>query len=259
MKQFRIAIALFIGIFISVQLNAQEEKTSEAKNEYVGHPFFPTKGDIGLGFSIDGLIDNINLNSRNNEYGENILFGRYYWKNDVVLRLGLGINLDRTKREQADSVGSTWVEKDSTVSQMLINVSLGIEKHLPTTNRLDPYLFSQLDLTFIGKRNTDINVRENTSVGVGRDDRTIKRDGGTAIGWVNGAGFNYFLTKNFSIGTELALQIQFITEGGTVTDNRVITPINGSVTNNFERREDQLNRTQIQVNPNALINVSYFF
>ena len=116
-----------------------------------------------------------------------------------------------------------------------------------------------MDLTFIGKQKLDINSSTSSKAGTSRSERAIKADGGIAFGIAAGGGFNYFLAEKFSIGAELALQITYSSVGGTITDNQVITPINGSSTSTFISREDKLNQTDIGVSPQALINLSYFF
>ena len=245
--------ALFVLAFLifSLSIKAQEEKGRS--------PLFPKEGDFGASILIDGLIDNVNLSSVSNNYGQNILFAKYYLKDDLVARLGLGFTVNSASRETADSVGLSQIRTDSSASRFFINISGGIEKHLSGTKRLDPYVFSQLDLTFIGKQKLDINSSTSSKAGASRSERAIKADGGIAFGIAAGGGFNYFLAEKFSIGAELALQITYSSVGGTITDNQVITPINGSSTSTFISREDKLNQTDIGVSPQALINLSYFF
>ncbi|MBD98320.1 MAG: hypothetical protein CMO34_00615 [Verrucomicrobia bacterium] len=252
-------------LLISIGTTAQEaakstpEKAQKEITTYVGHSFFPQKKNIGLSIVMNGLIDNIQFNSAQNSIGQNILFGRYYLENDLAFRAGLGFDWGRIKRQTADSVGQTLVEKDSLVNQFVFNLSFGLEKHISTTNRIDPYVFAQIDLTFIGKTTTEINGRTVSAAGTARDDRTIKQDGGLGFGLNAGGGFNYFLARNFSLGTELAFQLQIVKEGGTIADNQIITPLNGSTISNFQRREDQINQTTLNVLPTASINISYFF
>lgn len=265
MRNF-ISLILF-GSFLLMSLGSQgqnEEHSTvkESKNiakKYVGHSFFPQKKNFGLSLIMTGLIDNIQLESAQNTIGQNILFGRYYFDNDLAFRAGLGFDWTRIKRQKADSVGQTLVEQDSLVNQFVFNLSFGLEKHISTTNRIDPYVFGQVDLTFIGKSNVEINGRTISTAGTARDDRTIRQDGGLGFGLNAGGGFNYFLARNFSLGTELALQLQMVKEGGTITDNQIIKPINGSTSSNFQKREDQINQTTLNVNPTASINISYFF
>lgn len=219
----------------------------------------PKAGDFGVSILVNGLIDNVNLESFDNQYGQNILLGKYYLKDDFVLRIGFGFDLDYAKRELADSVGTTLVKRDSSFSQYRINIGGGIEKHFSGSKRLDPYVFSQLDLTFIGKSTGKINTSIESKAGTDRTERTIKADGGIGFGLTTGGGFNYFLAPRFSLGTELGLQIFYSSVGGKITDNTVNTPLNGSSTTTFISRDDQTNEAMIDVQPNAIINLSYFF
>lgn len=231
----------------------------DSTKTYESSKFFPKAGDIGASIVVDGLIDNINLQSNSNKLGQNILFIKYYLEDDLALRLGFGVNLNNYSREKADSVGLALVEEDSTFSNFSINISAGIEKHLLPTKRLDPFIFAQLDLTFIGKTNGEINTSTTTNAGTASVRRTIKQDGGLGIGLQAGGGLNYFISPRFSLGTELALRFQYLREGGTISDNTIFTPVNGSSTTDFNSREDQIDVVSLDVRPNAQINISYFF
>lgn len=249
---------LLKGLLIAIlSISSLTNIAQESDNDV--NPRMPQEGDFGVSILIDGLIDNIQLNSFKTELGQNLLFGKYYLKNDMALRLGFGLTLNSASRETADSVGITLVKTDSSASNYLLNFSGGIEKHFNPTSRLDPYVFTQLDITFIGKTKAEINSSTESSAGVARTERTIKQDGGVAFSLSGGGGFNYFLAQRFSVGMELAFRLTYASEGGTITDNTVNTPINGSASTNFISREDKINVTQINTATNALINLSYFF
>lgn len=243
---------LFAMVF---SLSAQEKAANQTSAD-----FFPKKGDFGASIIVDGLIDNIDLASFSNNYGQNVLFAKYYVEDDLAVRMGVGFSLNSFKRETADSVGLSLREVDSTASRFLFNVSAGIEKHLkPSNKRLDPFVFAQIDLTFIGKTNTETDERFRSSAGVSSTKKTIKTDGGIAFGLLAGGGMNYFLAQRFSVGTELSLGFNVVSEGGTTSTNEVFTPINGNPTSDFTTEEDRVTTTSLAVSPNALINISYFF
>jgi hypothetical protein len=249
-------LLLLISLFFAInQASAQEVEAQESEFQTL----FPRSGDFGLSLQLSGLIDKISLGTFDNNYGNNIIFGKYYISDKKVLRLGFGLDILAQKRERVDSVGQTLVESDSSASQYFINISFGYEQHLSASRRLDPYLFGQIDLTFIGKHN--INKEERTTSGAGtasiKDE--IKEDGGLAFGLSAGGGFNYFLAERFSIGVELALQIQYIKEGGTISETRTVNPINGNPVVVINSRENLLKTTDIGVRPQAIIQLSYFF
>lgn len=244
--------SLVLILFLTFQATAQD-------STYQSGALYPKKGDFGASIIVDGLLDNIQLRSQNNDFGQNLLFAKYYLEDDLVLRMGFGLKVQSQKRETADSLGQTLVNRDSSASQYFINFSGGIEKHLQGGKRLDPYLFGQLDLTFIGKTNAEVNSSTSSAAGTATTERTIKADGGIALGIIAGGGFNYFVAPKFSLGAEMGLRITYSSEGGTITDNTVDTPINGNSTTTFITRDDKLNTTLIDVQPNVLINLSYFF
>lgn len=219
----------------------------------------PITGDKGLVLNLNGLIDNVSLQSFNNQVGQNILFGKYYLTEQKVLRVGFGLTINSASRNQQDSLGNTLVVRDSVSNNYLINIGAGIEKHFNGTRRLDPFVFSQLDITFIGKTNTEITTNIESNVGTNKTVRTIKQDGGIGFAITAGGGFNYFVAPKFSIGTEFGFALQYTSIGGTITDNTINTPVNGNGSSTFVTRDDQANRFNFDMQPNALINLSFFF
>lgn len=251
--------ALLMLILLSNASFAQVEESNNVKEEYTRHEFMPKEGDIGTTILLSGLIDDIQFQTPEVELGQNILFVRYYLKDDLSVRLGFGFDLNSLSRETADSAGLSLIRTDSSTSRFTLNISGGIEKHLKSSNRLDPYVYAQLNLTFVGKENTDILTTEEFSAGTDRINRSIKRDGGIGIGLVAGGGMNYFLASRFSLGAEIGLALQYSSIGGTISDNTLITLNNGNSTSDFNRSEDKVQKTSIGVQTNALINISYFF
>lgn len=250
---------IFCYLFLSFIIPVFSQDESENIEQEEVSMFLPRKGDVGFSLIIDGLIDDIRLESNKNEIGQNILFAKFYLKDNLALRTGFGVNVDRTNSQSKDSVGINLEEVDSLRSKYFFNFSIGIEKHLKANKRLDPFIFTQVDLTFIGKENIDAEVRTITAVGTSTAKREITEDGGIAFGLRGGGGFNYFLANRFSIGTEFSFNISLISEGGTISDNRTNTSINGDVTSDINRSESKVNTLAIDVQPSALINISYFF
>jgi len=244
------SIAFFLmGSLLAISTIAQETQKE----------FLPKAGDFGVSIVVDGLLDNIQLSTNNNTYGQNILFAKYYLKDDLALRAGLGFKLNRSLRETADSSGALLVEEDSLRRSGSVNVSFGIEKHLTANKRLDPFIFGQLDISLIGKSRTEVDERRISSVGTSTEAREIIQDGGFALGLNVGGGFNYFLAKNFSVGSEVFLGFQYVSVGGGITDNTTNTTAGGTRTSTFDSRDDITKTTTLNVNPTAQINFSYFF
>lgn len=252
MKLLSGLLSIVLLSLLSIQASAQTTKNDQVD-------FLPKEGDFGASIILDGLIDNIRLTSNTNNYGQNILFAKYYLKDDLVLRGGFGLTVNSINRESADSAGVLLVEVDSSRSNYNVNISGGIEKHLKASKRLDPFVFAQMDLTFIGKTKTDSERRIISTVGTNTTTREIVADGGLAFGLQAGGGFNYFLSQRFSIGSEIALRLQYVKLGGTTSDNTTTSAGNVNITSSFESREDITKTTTINVQPNALINLSYFF
>ncbi len=249
MNRLKLLTLIAIGCLLSFSTTAQDTTKG----------FLPKAGDVGASIVVDGLIDNIQLSTNSNSYGQNILFVKYYFSDDLALRAGFGFNLNKIVRETADSSGALLIEEDSLRRSVSFNLSAGIEKHLTANKRLDPYVFGQLDISLIGKTKNEIENREISSIGTKSTEREIIRDGGFALGINLGGGFNYFLAKNFSVGSELYLGLQYVSVGGSVSDNTTTTTAGGTRSSTFNSREDISKSTTLNVNPTAQINFSYFF
>jgi len=249
MNRLKSIALLLMSCFLSLSVFAQDTSKD----------FLPKAGDFGASIVVNGLIDNISLSTNSNAYGQNILFAKYYLKDDLALRTGFGFKLNRAVRETADSAGALLVEVDSLRRSYSVNISIGIEKHLMPNKRLDPFVFGQLDLSLIGKTKNNIENRQTSTIGTNSTEREIIRDGGFALGLNLGGGFNYFLAKNFSVGSELYLGFQYVSVGGGITDNTTNTTAGGTRTSTFDSRDDISKTTALNVNPTAQINFSYFF
>lgn len=250
--------ALSIIFLLSTAIIAQEE--TNKNSSYQGNPeLFPQKGDLGVTLLLSGLIDNLQLQSPRSAYGQNQLFLRYYLKDDMALRLGFGLDLRNYRRETADSLGMALLSRDSLNRRYTLNVSGGLEKHLSASNRLDPYVFGQLNLSFIGKERIEVDEVITSSVGEATQERVIKRDGGIAIGLLVGGGMNYFIAKRFSMGAEIGLLLQYSNVGGTISDNTISTDPGGNTDSDFNTSEDLVREFTSGVDTQALINLSYFF
>lgn len=254
---------LFLAIVFCITFSSlttfSQSKDSLENNSESNHAYLPKAGDIGASIVLDGLINNINLGAKSGPFGNNILFGRYYYENNKAYRLGLGLNFQNISRNQADSVGMNLVEQDSSFNNYSLSLSFGLEKHLNSSSRLDPYIAADIALAFIGKNVTEIERKEHSAAGVSRMERTITQDGGLGFALIGSFGFNYFLAKNFSIGSELSLGFDIIRRGGATTDNTVNTPINGSASAEYVVRNDKTTYVNIGVSPSASIHLSYFF
>lgn len=221
--------------------------------------FLPQAGDFGFTIVVDGLIDNIKIGPKKNEFENNILFLRYYSSNETAYRIGFGVDFDNYKRSTADSIGQELRERDTTIRDFSLNVSFGIEKHLNPYKRLDPYLAADLGLIFIGKSTQKNEEFLTSDAGTSSVVQTIEQDGGLGVSLTGSIGFNYFLAPRLSIGSELGLGFSLVRRGGAKTDNTIISPLNGSTTSVYVVNSDKTTEINLGVTPSANIHFSYFF
>jgi len=221
----------------------------------------PVEKEWGFGFNITGLITDLKLEGNKDITGQPILFFRRYLKDDLVLRLGFGLNTTKNTTTQKDSLRqiSAFVEYDSVYSRNDVSISFGIEKHLDKMRRLDPYFGGDLLFAFIGKENISWNQVTTETSGATVVEGERKTDGGVGFGAFGIAGFNYFFTNHMSLGAEYRFGYFYLKSGGNFSESVITTPSSGSPTNTFNKGTDELKSAGFQVNSTASIIFSIFF
>jgi len=253
-KIMKKVLVISIAILFSTALMAEQPDSLK-----------PVKGDIGLSLGVSGLINNIVVENGQDPNGNFMLFGRYYIKNDMALRLGLALDYTKQNFFTEDSVtiissGNRGLQKlDSTVSQLTYTIKIGIEKHLGKAKRLDPYILGDLLVGRIGSTNTDAKVDITDVTGTYKEQIILREDGGHFFGLGIGAGFNYFFSKKLSLGVEFGYGFTYTKSGGDYSYSQVITPVSGSQISNFESGKRGVSQTKIGVTPASSIMLSFFF
>ncbi|MCO6498785.1 MAG: outer membrane beta-barrel protein [Vicingus serpentipes] len=224
----------------------------------------PVKGDIGLSLGISGLINNVAVQSLGDPKGNFMLFGRYYIKNDMALRLGLALDYDNQNFFSEDSVniasGNRALQKiDSTVSQLTYTINIGLEKHLGSSKRLDPYILGDLLIGRVGSVNTDFNTEITDVTGTYKEQVISREDGGHYFGLGIGAGFNFFFSKKLSLGVEFGYAFTYTKVGGDYSYSQVITPVSGSQVSTFESGKRGVTQKKIGASPSSGLMLSFFF
>lgn len=164
-------------------MNAQEETTTSA--------YKPTEGTIATEVSLNGGLNNANFNLNNSA----VKF-RYFFKEDLALRAGLGINSN--KETTIDNSVPTNVVTDVTTNSNNL-VKLGLEKHFAGTERLSTYAGADL---LIGFSNSKF---ERTANNYSYTESNFNGNGGTAFGLGLFTGADYYIAKKVFLGVEAGL------------------------------------------------------
>ena len=167
-------------------MNAQEETSTSA--------YKPVKGTIATEVSLTGGLNNADFN-----LNEGALKFRYFFKEDMALRLGLGLNSNKT--EDIDDTNPLNVETE-TFKSSTTTLKLGIEKHFAGAERLSTYAGADL---LIGFRGASYEFTDNTT--------TVEVDGADTNGNTAGSSFglglftgaDYYITKKVFLGVEAGI------------------------------------------------------
>ncbi|PJA07337.1 MAG: hypothetical protein COX70_07140 [Flavobacteriales bacterium CG_4_10_14_0_2_um_filter_32_8] len=224
----------------------------------------PVKGDWGFSLNISGLINDIKVDNNKDGIGNYMIFARHYLKDDQALRVGLALNYQKQNFFTSDSVSISsgnraLQEVDSTISRIDFSISLGLEKHLGENKRLDPYVGGEILIGRIGNTTTNSNLTITDITGTYKEQLIIQQDGGFYVGLGGIAGFNFFLTKNLSLGVEFAYALTYKKAGGDYSISDNITPVSGADINTFENGKDQSSETTLGATSTGGIMLSFFF
>lgn len=258
-------------------------------------------GDISVGFNYD-FTPNINVGGllggsvsapsagnqwRNDAFGNAQLFGRYYLSDDLVIRLGLGLNSNSSTTISKDSSdwgetvpdsagndvsissdSASFTETEANSSQFNFSIAPGIEKHFTTNSNVDPYVGLQIPLAFLGSTSSDSIITRSGYAGNGNSvdyDYSENSESAGGFGWgVQGiVGFNYFLSDKISVGAEYTLGFMSTSTGGEVTGDWEENATDGDDNyddsgSNWSHQTENSNGG-IQTMSRGGINVSIFF
>jgi hypothetical protein len=205
-KVFLIAL----GFFAFQAVSAQESIS-----------YKPKKGTLTTEVGLNGGLNNAEI-----DLNGGVVKFRYFLKDDIALRAGLGLNSSK-EENPFTSGGSDGTE---TIKESDNTVKLGIEKHFSGTNRLSTYAGAELIIGF-GKDS------EESSLDNGNSTSFEQKSSGFGLGIFSGA--DYYIAQKVYLGVEAGLAFMTVktkdaefssTSGGvTVSDS---TP--GSKGSSFE-------------------------
>ncbi len=194
----------------------------------------PAKGDLGLGFNLQGL-SNLSLNNfSKDDFGVPQVLVRYYLSPKYSLRAQVGFSMQNGesvyRNSFVDSLSASRATlKDSTIktshSSMNFSFSPGIEYHLKSNAaRLDPYVGAVIPFSFSGESVTEVDERitfydfASEKTIFDKDvTSTTNEPGAILVGLNLLAGFNFFISDNIAVGAEYSLGFGMTSVGGDVT------------------------------------------
>lgn len=247
MKSLRI---LFLGLMlIPLSLSAQSDSST----------YFPSKGFFGFGLNATGLINNARLTPYQDSYSNDLIFARYFFSDKSALRLGFGLELNQFQQSVTDSLGAAQRNFDTSYAQPSTYIEFGIERHLFTTKRLDPYFGAALNLGLEAQSRIKTSLSIEDTTGTATLTTDARSAGGFRIGVSGIVGFNYFVAKNFAIGAEYVLSYSYSQTGGDFDRVIVTTPVTGQSSSRREIGSDLIRQNTIDLNGTLAIRLSYYF
>lgn len=220
--------------------------------------------DWGFALNVSGLINNVTLNTLSDVNNNNFILAKHHLKDDQVLRIGVGLKTINNNSFKSDSITISSGNRalrdiDSTEKRFDFSISLGFEKHLGATRRLDPYVGGELIVASIGKTKINADTKITDVTGGQTIQRIIQQDGGTTFGLNAVVGFNYFFAERISLGAEFGMGYLYSSTGGDVSESMVDTPVSGAQVASFIKSKSQSSTSGLNVNSTGGIMLSFFF
>lgn len=221
-------------------------------------------GDWGFVLNLTGLIDNISIGNVTDGNNNNSILAKHHLTDDKVLRLGLGLKSISDNWLMEDSISLSSGNRalqtiDSTESRLDFSLSVGYEKHLGTTRRLDPFIGAEMIIGRIGGTKINASTDITDVTGTEKIQQITQIDGGFNFGLNFIAGFNYFFAERISIGAEINLGYLYTATGGDISNSRVVTPVSGSEITDFSSSKNRSSSKGFNVNSTGGLMLSFFF
>ncbi|MCB0481116.1 MAG: hypothetical protein KDC83_06765 [Flavobacteriales bacterium] len=221
--------------------------------------FKPSQGSTGIVFNVSGIVSNINLSPSADPFGNNLLLGRHYLRDQHVIRVGLGITSSNDKVSLIDSVGSLQRTLDSTYKKFNFYLTPGYEFHFLEGKRLDPYIGGSLNFGLLGKTKYTTTEDLTDTTGTNNTEISYQKEGGFLFGANAIVGFNYFVVPNLAIGAEYALGFYSVRDGGDWEKVTVINPVSGNSTSKREVGTERTALSGFNTSNKVSITLSYYF
>ena len=263
MKNSFLLLCLVCFSFLSIAQEFVPQETSAvpsmAVRSLIQPKLLPEAKDWGVTVNVNGLIQNISLQPRQDLLNNSTALIRYVKDEKWTIRFGLAPHLYRYSVSTTDSVSKDLVGFDSTASRSIMGFRPGVEYHFRGSNRLDPYVALDADFGVVGGLTIGSVTNVTDTTGTSRLSRTITEDGGFSIGAKLSAGMSFFLTKGLFVGMEYGLGIQNVVSGGDRQEVVQFEPISGANTTTRNLSSQRVNDLNVFVDPIAMITIGYFF
>jgi len=248
----RIAAALLILSLIGLAAFAQD-KTNQTDFIKYGEK------DWGVTFNVNGIIDNIQVNSVEDVNGNPSVLIRKFINKEWAVRVGFGLQSANINNQQVDSVGAARRDYDSTYRRTDFFLAPAVEYHFPGTKRLDPYAGLQMTIGAISDETIDVTINTSDTTGTSSLTRNYDLPGGFTFGMSLLAGFNYFISERLALGAEYQWGVLTSRTGGDFTIVTIERPISGASTTSRQVGTNRTTDTGFRMNGSAAITLTYYF
>ena len=208
-------------------------------NGLFANPTALYKGNVASGVSVGTNSGSINLNT------VGVLKGRYFFQDDLALRLSLGLSSPSFKSTLEETNHSLENKYRATA----LYFGLGVEKHFAGTDRLSPYVGAELH---VGSYTTNFESNKTETIGtsVKKTNTQIKTAPGFTFGGGLFMGADYYIAPKVFLGLEAGLNLDAHSLGkGTnvVTVNETGKPAQTTESNDKTKYSGSSLSTDLQV------------
>lgn len=191
-----------------------------------------------------------------------------YNKTDLLTyRVEFGVKGDMSTVVNRLTFGSgnniTNQETKTTIRQLGLTLSPGMEYHFEGTPKLDPYVGSLLHLSMMGKKKTtSISDTKTDTVFSDNIQSENIQPGSLEYGLQVFTGFNYYIADRFALGLEYSFGFMTERTGGTTSSSTTRVTKQGGNTNTTTQSSESFTRkseTEVKNFGVLSLNLVYFF
>ena len=209
----------------------------------------PMKGDRAISFSFSGIaVMGLNL-SKDPVSMAQMMDLRYFFKDDLAARLGLGVKImSTTTITKNDTTGGIpLLETENKIKSSALTLAFGVERHFKTRSKtIDPFMGPGLYFSWLGKNKVENATK--TTMSNGNFNETLTNTtsaGGFAVGLMLNTGFFWYFADNIALGGEFSMGYSVGTTGGEINTETTVNNQTGGVLTSTSSSKTTINKVRL--------------
>ncbi len=210
---------LIIPCFLVFGIAHAQMNDSLNTAQIADHMHKPTN-QWGVSINISQIFKDASIAAPKDDVHEHV-FIRKYLSAKTALRFGLGFKNLNQSVSILDTLGGFQADTDSSFKQNQVYISFGVEKHIKTGSKLDPYFAPFISYAKVSNSTAKNLTVLSDTVSSSSVDISYQRPGENLFKIGLALGANYFIAKNLALGGEFGVGYFIRSQGGDFSTVRI--------------------------------------